>query len=147
MRWPAGFVGPALSDLQSGDTVNDHDPFDPMRQDFGKSGSPTGFALYPLIYSAGNDRFYDIDLGYGYTASPYGVAASFYDSTGTSSQGNVSPYVASNSTQNNNGGLNTYIGQPLIVTTTQEPVDPNVTANHTRLGNFDNIHNHRLEVR
>ncbi len=50
LRWPAGFV----SELQSGDSESDHDPFDPLRRD------PGAYRLTPLIYSAGPDELFDI---------------------------------------------------------------------------------------
>jgi len=54
LRWAAGFLGPSVSALQSGDPVLDHDPFDPYLID------PTAYRLVPLIYSAGPDGEYGI---------------------------------------------------------------------------------------
>ena len=58
LRWAPGFVsdssGTVYSDLQDGDPVNSHDPFDPLRLD------DDAFALYPLVFSAGRDEAYDI---------------------------------------------------------------------------------------
>jgi hypothetical protein len=70
LRWAPGFI----SDLQTQDPVEHHDPFDPLRL---QTSSPTakgqpplasgesvpsawGFALVPLIYSAGPDKEYGI---------------------------------------------------------------------------------------
>ncbi len=65
-----------VSDLQKRDPVNSPDPFDPLRIYAG------GFALYPLIFSAGPDGLYDINIGGGlrYSAltppnNPYHVDA------------------------------------------------------------------------
>ena len=63
LRWAPGFTSP----IQSCDPVADHDPFDTRKVD------ATAFRLVPLIYSAGSDGEYDIDLvaGYVYTGNPY----------------------------------------------------------------------------
>jgi len=52
VRWPAGahLLTPA-SPIQPADGVTRHDPFDPQRVDTGP-----GYALVPLIFSAGPDR-------------------------------------------------------------------------------------------
>jgi prepilin-type N-terminal cleavage/methylation domain-containing protein len=58
IRWPAGYISPLQSvtapdGLASinrvGDTLSDHDPFDPFHLD------PTAYRLVPLIFSAGPD--------------------------------------------------------------------------------------------
>ena len=51
IRWPAGFLvqNNAMTNLQTGDFTNDHDPFDTAKVD------ANAFAIYPLIYSAGAD--------------------------------------------------------------------------------------------
>lgn len=63
LRWAPGYTSP----IQSGDEENDHDPFDTRRVD--------GFAFHmiPLVYSAGSDGIYDINLvaGYVYDGNPY----------------------------------------------------------------------------
>jgi hypothetical protein len=52
-----------VSDLQKRDPVDSPDPFDPLRI------YPGGFALYPLILSAGPDGLYDINIGGGVSYS------------------------------------------------------------------------------
>ncbi len=63
MRWAPGFTqeNGALT-LQTSDAVNAPDPFDPLKVDSRwQSGGGGAFALWPLIYSAGPDRGYDIN--------------------------------------------------------------------------------------
>jgi prepilin-type N-terminal cleavage/methylation domain-containing protein len=59
LRWAPAFTPlnstPMPSDIQTGDPVNDHDPFDPRRTD------TKAFKLTPLIYSAGADGRYCIE--------------------------------------------------------------------------------------
>lgn len=63
LRWAPGYTSP----IQSGDQENDHDPFDTRRVD--------GFAFHmiPLVYSAGSDGQYDLNLvaGYVFNGNPY----------------------------------------------------------------------------
>jgi hypothetical protein len=62
LRWAPGYRSP----IQSGDVNADHDPFDTRGMD--------GFAfhLVPLIYSAGPDGVYGIELGTGaFNGNPY----------------------------------------------------------------------------
>jgi prepilin-type N-terminal cleavage/methylation domain-containing protein len=86
VRWPAGFAPRSSlmswnTEQNTPDADNDHDPFDPFRRDLQLStqdytesnaslakyiaplrdGSPA-FRLVPLIYSAGPDGEYDIDV-------------------------------------------------------------------------------------
>ena len=55
LRWAPGFVSP----MQEGNVATQPDPFDPFKL------YPTHFSLVPLIYSAGQDRKYDITPGGG----------------------------------------------------------------------------------
>jgi hypothetical protein len=84
---PQDFNIPAPSDIQSGDPINDHDPFDTRRVDSVIPGDPSGgsgaFRLIPLIYSAGPNSQLGIFLGdtayssTGYQGDPY---ATYLDS-------------------------------------------------------------------
>lgn len=69
LRWAPGFSKP-LSLVQDSDPAKFHDPFDPWGCD------PNGFALVPLVYSAGPDEAGNdplagsergVDFGYGLT--------------------------------------------------------------------------------
>ena len=87
IRWPAGYVPYYTADtlLQTDEldsTTNDFlapDPFDPQRIDHDTGTRPRrGYALYPLIYSGGADKEYDVNIGrvgnntYAYTSpDPY----------------------------------------------------------------------------
>jgi hypothetical protein len=56
---------PSPSDLQTGNAYTHANPFDPLKQDYRLSSLDTSpfndpFALFPLIFSAGRDRQYDI---------------------------------------------------------------------------------------
>jgi hypothetical protein len=51
MRWAPLFDSTA----QTTDPAKHHDPFDPMKQDV------AAYALYPVIYSGGPDKIYDIN--------------------------------------------------------------------------------------
>jgi len=57
-----------VSDLQKRDPQSSPDPFDPLRI------FPASFALYPLIYSAGPDGLYDINVPTGLRYSQSGNA-------------------------------------------------------------------------
>jgi prepilin-type N-terminal cleavage/methylation domain-containing protein len=61
IRWAPGFAG---SVLQKPDAVNFHDPFDPQRNDV------AGYALVPLIVSAGPDGLVGINLSTGWLSAP-----------------------------------------------------------------------------
>lgn len=73
LRWAPGFV----SEMQTGDAVNQHDPFDPLKM------YPSHFALIPLIYSAGPDRKYDINVGATINYSSYSPPNNPYHSVTT----------------------------------------------------------------
>jgi len=49
LRWAPGWLGAAYTSLQVADTVNSHDPLDPLKVD------STAYALVPLIASGGPD--------------------------------------------------------------------------------------------
>ena len=122
LRWAPGFI-PSLSadsDIQAGNVSTAPDPFDPLFTTDSTPPTPyTHFALIPLIYSAGPDGQYDINLG----------------KTGTSEinyatvSGDINLYAAD--------GNGFYVGQPLNG-------DTSTTSN---LRHYDNIHNHRIEAK
>lgn len=66
LRCAPGFCSPD-SNIQTNDPANNHDPFDTRRVD------AVAFHLIPLIYSAGADGKYDIELDYSYQfqGNPY----------------------------------------------------------------------------
>lgn len=66
VRWAPGFLG---SLLQKPDAVNFHDPFDPHRVDV------AGYALVPLIVSAGPDGQFGLNPLAGPTVSPGWLSA------------------------------------------------------------------------
>lgn len=77
LRWAPGYV----SDVQPDQTaqgfakfsISHHDYFDPLKLDIPGSPatSPRGFQLTPLIFSAGPNGLWAIDLGPGGTQDPY----------------------------------------------------------------------------
>lgn len=104
LRWPAGF----RSDFQNGTTP---DPFDPM-------GIYKGFAIYPLIYSAGPNKCYGI-------ASDFNPPVHYASATTA-----LNPFTQDAS--------NTMIGTAQDLST-----EPNFVPN----GWLDNIHNHLIGLR
>lgn len=70
LRWAPGYVPPAVVTTQT-DALDANsfpvspDPFDWMRVDpgYGANSPKKPFALKPLIFSAGQDRHYDINMG------------------------------------------------------------------------------------
>ena len=76
LRWAPGFSD---SDIQSNDPGADHDPFDPRKVDAG------AFRLVPLVYSAGPDREYGLNIGktYAYSGNPYAEDIGGPDPDGT----------------------------------------------------------------
>jgi len=107
LRWAPGFLpaNGADTQLQTGDPVKDHDPLDPYRVD------SNAWRMVPLIFSAGPDGIYDIEIQAG------------YDMT--------NPYAGE-------------LGKPKdLENKSRTATGPkNGTLDH-----YDNIHNHRLEVR
>jgi hypothetical protein len=128
LRWAPGFV----SELQTG---LDPDPFDPMHiypsvtGATGQSGyagfkyqtNPT-FALYPLIFSAGPDKQYDIVVP---SVMPYSPSIA----SGAGPPYNVDPF----SSLTNASTSNPSDGTPY-----------NASNGGTPLYSFDNIHNHLM---
>jgi prepilin-type N-terminal cleavage/methylation domain-containing protein len=66
--WPGSDDMMIVSDLQKRDPQESPDPFDPLRI------FPGSFALYPLIYSAGPDGLYDINVPNGLRYTQVGNA-------------------------------------------------------------------------
>jgi prepilin-type N-terminal cleavage/methylation domain-containing protein len=64
LRWAPGFS--QYSDIQKADPTNHHDPFDPRRVD------SAAYQLIPLIYSAGHDGKYGLDIQSGFKFSDTG---------------------------------------------------------------------------
>lgn len=133
LRWAPGFI----SDLQPAPDTTDantladwcrthHDPLDPMRIDSPPAGSttPTGYRLFPLIYSAGPDYIYDIRVGTA--GATFATAADYGSAIYTTGIGlpedseNFSP-----------------------LTTLTGPIGSGYPADG-EIGAFDNIHNHTL---
>ncbi len=121
IRWPAGFIpdNDADTDLQSGDADQDHDLFDTRRVE-------GGYAIYPLIYSAGPDGIFDINIGMR-DASAGGSAVYAYS--------NPDPYTVDDNTPAH------MIGRPL------DGQSPTGELENGEPDHFDNIHNHRIEAR
>jgi prepilin-type N-terminal cleavage/methylation domain-containing protein len=68
IRWAPGFK----SDIQSLDPSTDHDPFDPLNLDMPQSAANPpcrGSRLIPLIYSAGSDGEYGLNIGDSYAVT------------------------------------------------------------------------------
>ena len=132
-----------LSDMQTGDPLNDHDPFD-SRRIFSGSYSypdyPSYYRLIPLVYSAGPDQA-------GHVLSPdtakndpkMGIASQFKSSStyygidfGTASTqvlDNLNPYYADTST-----------GKAILLGSVNDSTMSDPGVNH-----FDNITNHHIE--
>jgi prepilin-type N-terminal cleavage/methylation domain-containing protein len=123
IRWPAGFLSPR----QSRNETKDFDQFNLWRivdRPNPPANVPRRFALYPLIYSGGPDRKYDIAAG---ANDESGTAVSIHYST----PGNppyIDPYLVLPNTS-------VQIGQP------------NDNDGNGTIDSGDNIHNHDLEVR
>jgi prepilin-type N-terminal cleavage/methylation domain-containing protein len=154
LRWPAGFVYEPNADpnktllgdsdiqtrARAADSTADHvvyvapDPFDPWRVTV-TYNSTGGYALYPLVYSAGPDgrdmttsagvRYTDgTDINIGKTGS------STYKYTLTTTK-DLDPYVLDGSNPT-----------PMLIGRPINNDSATATPRH-----YDNIHNHRLEHR
>jgi hypothetical protein len=83
LRFAPGFL-PPYSDIQTGDPIKDHDPFDPRRVEAG------AFKLTPLIYSAGPDGVYGLGTNTGaYTGNPFDNASITLGQPLAGKEGNV----------------------------------------------------------
>jgi hypothetical protein len=131
IRWPAGFDSPR----QSRDETRDFDQFNPWRindrpttaQPPTPPGLPRRFALFPLIFSGGPDKKYDLANSFEDSSSANTAAVHY-------SVGSPVPYV------------DPYLTMPLGNTPTQigQPYD---TGADGSLDHGDNIHNHDLVIR
>lgn len=172
---PAGRAGEeslewdSPSDLQSGDRITQPDPFDTRgiaggaaardvngdgnAQDDNSAGrTAAGYAVYPLIYSAGPDGIYDINFGSdGSSIHRYSLLTDDPES-GKDQKLSVlqhferyyaiidpyHPMVAKNADASGNRLI--YVGQP------QDGEALNGSPRNGRLDHYDNVHNHRLET-
>ncbi len=136
LRWAPGFLSPLQINMAN---LTANDPRLPMLFDqtdpLGVYGTPpTTYALYPLIYSAGPDGFYDI------VDDAYTTPGSFSYSTTTppnnpfASMGSSSTFPAKNG--NPDGG----IGRAQISSA-------DAAMGRSALGNSDNITNHAMGYR
>lgn len=128
IRWPAAFVPEygGDSELQN---LTIPDPFDPSNICPDRTVNPArpGWALYPLIFSAGPDGIYDISSG---RSTGVGNVAGdpYYRYVLTPTFNQVSPYV-----RDADGN---YVGFPIDA----DPADGRINAT-------DNVHNHHHEVK
>jgi prepilin-type N-terminal cleavage/methylation domain-containing protein len=133
IRWPAGFD----SQIQSRDETKEFDQFNSRRliadipQSKIRAGVRRRFALFPLIYSGGADRKFDITTG---PVKPDGTPIPVHYSVPASGgvQAYVDPYLSeSDKTVNQDFQIG-------------EPSDNDGDGS---LDHGDNIHNHNLTVR
>ncbi|MGA2799146.1 MAG: type II secretion system protein [Thermoguttaceae bacterium] len=129
LRWAPGFLPPD-SEIQSGDPVNDHDPFDSRRT------CPANYRLIPLVYSAGPDQ-----AGHDVNNDPkFGIIRG-----GMINNKDITNYYSVDPTINTLDELNPYFKIPTangdkLIGSVTDTTDPDPGKNH-----FDNIHNHRIE--
>ena len=130
IRWPAGFDSPR----QSRDETKDFDQFNPWRilDDRPPTAAPlalkraAALALYPLIYSGGPDKKYDIATG---AEDSSGTAVPVrYSVPAGSTSAYVDPYM-------------------LLPNSNMQVGQPNDNDSDGSLDNTDNVHNHNLIVR
>jgi len=137
LRWPVGFVPDLLgdSDIQTrarnpdGRSFVAPDPFDPMKIALSNGGTEiAGYAIYPLVYSAGPDGREEVSNGVRFTdGTDINVGKSGSSTFAYSlNNNNLDPYDP--------GSSGYLIGQPM------NSKDLSLTPRH-----YDNIHNHRLE--
>jgi prepilin-type N-terminal cleavage/methylation domain-containing protein len=129
IRWPAGFDSPR----QSRDETRDFDQFNPWRiqdrpttaQPPTPSGLPRRFALFPLIYSGGAGKKYDLAAG---AESAGGAAIAVHYSVAANPLPFVDPYLT-------------------LPNSTAQMGQPNDNDADGSLDHGDNIHNHDLTIR
>jgi hypothetical protein len=136
LRWAPGFL-PSIdpktncdTEVQTGDAINDHDPFDSRRI------CPSNYRLIPLIYSPGPDQ-----AGHDpKNDKKYGIMATSQNPDGTEYNAyyGVDPSVNTIDDLNPYAKLPTVYGDILVGSPSKNPSDPAVNR-------LDNIHNHRIE--
>jgi len=155
LRWAPGFISELQPDPRGLNPLNpmtrtfsleNHDPFDPLRQfDIPPTETdyPRGFALVPLVYSAGPDGSYDIrgdhvpvggGPGISYRTPPMppaGTTPPPYNPYIFADPGATGPVFAG------------WIGAPADVSGLLGQSGPDGSMT----GHFDNIHNHQLDMR
>jgi prepilin-type N-terminal cleavage/methylation domain-containing protein len=130
LRWAPGFIpsNNCDTDIQTGDQINDHDPFDTQRT-FNISNQY--YRLIPLIFSGGPDQAgHEKKYGIMVTAQKGGVEYQAYYGVDPSvnTLDNLNPYTK----------VPTDDGDILVGAPSNSPSDPAVNR-------LDNIHNHRIE--
>lgn len=136
LRWAPGF----RSDIQTGDPIKDHDPFDARRVD------PIAFRLYPLIISSGPDGVIDDGVN-----TPIGIES--HSKPGDSDKEDSTPNIDFENVNFNDP----YAPMPLAANVRY--ADGSLVAplgfifrgerfkEHAGIGPNDNIFNHSLQVR
>ncbi len=123
-----------LSDIQTGDPVNDHDPFDSRRifpGNYTYPNCPSAYRLIPLIFSGGPDQAGHVKK-YGITVTAQIGGVEYSDYYG------VNPSVNTLDDLNPYATVPTDYGNVLIGSPSKIPSDPAVNC-------IDNIHNHHIE--
>lgn len=146
LRWPAGFVSEPSANLfgdsniqtralnLDGSFVNP-DPFDPLgvSKRYAVGGEIAGYALYPLVFSAGSD------------GKPATTATGISYTDGTDiNVGHTASQATHTYVLNANQDLDPYAkdGTGYLIGTPLNDANATYTPRH-----YDNIHNHRIEVR
>jgi prepilin-type N-terminal cleavage/methylation domain-containing protein len=96
IRWPTGFAGPVTLNQTA-------DPFDPNVADTSLSSPPVpsfAYGTVPLIYSAGLDKEYGLNVSQQISGEPNAVVGNFDDLTTTSDGHFASPLAGGDSVDN-----------------------------------------------
>ena len=155
LRWPAGYINDPWSqeyadtDVQSGDPTTDVDPYAARTilvvaankaNTYSSANFSRGYALYPLIYSAGPDGEYDVHIG----SNNDGTAFAYLrvDTSGAADpNGNIDPWQSD--------GRGRLIGSPVYAPLSGDAwsggTDP--ARDPGKLRHYDNITNHRMDQR
>lgn len=132
LLWPAGYLAANAADTEIMDP-SVPDPFDTLRV------IPGGdYAMYPLIYSAGPDGIYDVNIG-KQSADPTGNDVYSYRLIPDSNPP-VSGWPGDwRMVQGDLNSPSVLVGTPL------DGTGPDGESADGQLSHYDNIHNHRLE--